>query len=79
MSPVISASLEHHHHLPILAASDVPTAPSERITRIINMINEGELTGDLRGDFTELRVFQNGEFIDILSLIASNTTGVNDI
>ena len=43
------------------------------------MINEGELTGDLRGDFTELKVFQNGEFIDILSLIASNTSGVNDI
>ena len=61
------------------AASDVPTAPSERITHIINMINEGELTGDLRGDFTELRVLQNGEFIDILSLIASNTSGVNDI
>ena len=61
------------------AASDVPTAPSERKTRIINMINEGELTGDLRGDFTELRVLQNGEFIDILSLIASNTSGVNDI
>ena len=61
------------------AASDVPTAPSQRITRIINMINESELTGELRGDFTELRVLQNGEFIDILSLIASNTSGVNDI
>ena len=43
------------------------------------MINESELTGELRGDFTELRVLQNGEFIDILSLIASNTSGVNDI
>ena len=66
----------------MLAATDVPTrAPADPriITRTINMINEGELTGDLRGDFTELRVLQNGEFIDILSLIASNTSGVNDI
>ena len=43
------------------------------------MINEGELTGDLRGDFTEFRVLQNGEFIDIPSLLASNTSGFNDI
>ena len=43
------------------------------------MINESELTGELRGDFIGFRVLQNGEFIDILSLIASNTSGVNDI
>ena len=49
------------------------------ITRIINMINEQELTGELRGDFTELRVLHNGEFIDVLALMAANTSGVNDI
>ena len=49
------------------------------ITRIINMINEEELTGEMRGDFTELRVLINGEFVDILSLIAANTSGVNGI
>ena len=43
------------------------------------MINEEELTGEMRGDFTELRVLINGEFVDILSLIAANTSGVNDI
>ena len=49
------------------------------ITRIINMINEEELTGELRGDFTELRVLYNGEFVDVLALMAANTSGVNDI
>ena len=29
-----------------------------KITRKINMINEEELTGELRGDFTELRILQ---------------------
>ena len=43
------------------------------------MINEQELTGELRGDFTELRVLQNGEFVDVLALMAANTSGVNDI
>ena len=43
------------------------------------MITEEDLTGELRGDFTELRILQNGEFIDILSLFASNTSGVNDL
>ena len=40
---------------------------------------EEELTGEARGDFTELRVLYNGEFVDILSLIASSPSGVNDI
>ena len=43
------------------------------------MINEEELTGELRGDFTELRVLYNGEFVDVLALMAANTSGVNDI
>ena len=43
------------------------------------MINEEELTGELRGDFTELRILQNGEFVDILSLLATGASGVNDI
>ena len=44
------------------------------------MINEEELTGELRGDFTELRILQpNGEFVDINSLLATGTSGVNDI
>ena len=43
------------------------------------MINEEELTGELRGDFTELRVLQNGEFVDILSLLATGASGVDNI
>ena len=44
------------------------------------MINEEELTGELRGDFTELRILQqNGEFVDINSLLATGASGVNDI
>ena len=44
------------------------------------MINEEELTGALRGDFTHLRVLQpNGEFVDINSLLATGASGVNDI
>ena len=43
------------------------------------MINEEELTGELRGDFTQLRILQNGEFVDILSLLATGASGVNDI
>ena len=43
------------------------------------MINEEELTGELRGDFTELRILQHGEFVDILSLLATGASGVNDI
>ena len=43
------------------------------------MINEEELTGELRGDFTELTVLYNGEFVDVLALMAANTSGVNDI
>ena len=44
------------------------------------MINEEELTGELRGDFTELRTLQqNGEFVDINSLLATGASGVNDI
>ena len=44
------------------------------------MINEEELTGALRGDFTHLRILQpNGEFVDINSLLATGASGVNDI
>ena len=43
------------------------------------MINEEELTGELRGDFTELRVLYNGDFVDVLAVMAANTSGVNDI
>ena len=43
------------------------------------MINEGELTGERRGDFTELRILQNGEFVDILPLLATGESGVNNI
>ena len=44
------------------------------------MINEEELTGELRGGFTELRILQqNGEFVDINSLLATGASGVNDI
>ena len=43
------------------------------------MINEEELTGELRGDFTELWEFQIGEFVDILSLLATGASGVNNI
>ena len=44
------------------------------------MINEEELTGELRGDCTELRILQqNGDFVDINSLLATVASGVNDI
>lgn len=43
------------------------------------MVHGEELTGELRGDFTELRVLHNGEFIDVLALMAAITSGVNDI
>ena len=43
------------------------------------MINEEESTGELRGDFTELRILQHGEVVDILSLLAIGASGVNDI
>ena len=56
-----------------------PTDRALRITRMINMIDEEELTGELRGDFTELRVLHNGDFVDVLALMAANTSGVNDI
>ena len=40
---------------------------------------EEELTGEARGEFTELRILYNGEFVNILSLLASGASGVNDI
>ena len=43
------------------------------------MMNEEELTRELRGDFTELRILQKGEFVDILSLLATGASSVNDI
>ena len=61
-----------------LTPGDRPHRP-RIIIRIINMINDEELTGELRGDFTELRILQNGEFVDILSLLATGASGVNDI
>ena len=45
------------------------------------MISDQELTGELRGDFTELRVFSpdQGAFIDILDLVASGVSGITSI
>ena len=43
------------------------------------MTNEEEHTGELRGDFTEQTILQNGKFVDILSLLATGASGVNDI
>ena len=45
------------------------------------MINQEDLTGELAGDFTKLRVYSEdqGQFIDILDLIASGVTGITSI
>ena len=45
------------------------------------MINQEELTGELAGDFTKLRVYSEdqGQYIDILDLLASGVTGITSI
>ena len=67
-------------HSPPTLGKDTRSTDPLKTTRKINMINEEELTGELRGDFTELRILQqNGEFVDINSLLATGASGVNDI
>ena len=41
------------------------------------MINEEELTGEAKGHFTQLRVYDesNGQFVNIMDLLASGGNG----
>ena len=45
------------------------------------MITEEELTGEVKGDFTQLRVYNesSGEFVNIMDLLANGVSGITSI
>ena len=45
------------------------------------MINEEELTGEVKGDFTQLRVYDesSGQFVNIMDVLASGVSGITSI